>query len=281
MYYFMITLSALIFSVQFMFDDGYQKESGCGWKSSLKLSLYSSAVGLIALFVINGFKLRFSGFSVIVATVYAAVCILLNFSSVKALRYANLSVYSVFSMIGGMILPFIYGVWLGEEFKAIRILCCILISISVAMNAGKGKQSKKAFLYYMAVFVLNGLVGVISTFHQSYPEYCVDSADFLMITKIIMILMSAVLIVATKDRSFSVSLKAFGYSAGSAVLNSIANLLLLIALLKLPASVQYPVVTGGVIVFSTIIDVIRKTKLKKREIIAAIIAFASTVVMAM
>ena len=57
--------------------------------------------------------------------------------------------------------------------------------------------------------------------------------------------------------------------------------LLLIALLKLPASVQYPVVTGGVIVFSTIIDVIRKTKLKKREIIAAIIAFASTVVMAM
>ena len=264
-----------------MFDDGYQKESGCGWKSSLKLSLYSSAVGLIALFVINGFKLRFSGFSVIVATVYAAVCILLNYSSVKALRYANLSVSSVFSMIGGMILPFIYGVWLGEEFKAIRILCCILISISVAMNAGKGKQSKKAFLYYMAVFVLNGLVGVISTFHQSYPEYCVDSADFLMTTKIIMILMSAVLIVATKDRSFSVSLKAFGYSAGSAVLNSIANLLLLIALLKLPASVQYPVVTGGVIVFSTIIDVIRKTKLKKREIIAAIIAFASTVVMAM
>lgn len=79
-----------------MFDDGYQKESGCGWKSSLKLSLYSSAVGLIALFVINGFKLRFSGFSVIVATVYAAVCILLNYSSVKALRYANLSVYSVF-----------------------------------------------------------------------------------------------------------------------------------------------------------------------------------------
>ena len=85
----------------------------------------------------------------------------------------------------------------------------------------------------------------------------------------------------TKEKNFAVSIKAFGYSAGSAVLNSVANLLLLIALLNLTASVQYPIVTGGVIVFSLIIDIVRKAKLKKREIIASLIAFAASAVMAL
>lgn len=276
----MISLSALIFAIQFLFNDEYQRESGSGWNSSLKLSLYSSLVGFVALLAINGFKLRVSLFSVVVALVYSAVCIMLNYSTVKALKYANLSVYSVFSMIGGMILPFIYGLFCGEEFKAVRVLCCILISASIAINSGSGENSKKGFKYYILVFILNGMVGVISKFHQSYPELCVESADFLMITKIITALLSVILILTTKEKQFSVSIKAFGYSAGSAVLNSIANLLLLIALLRLPASVQYPIVTGGVIVFSTVIDMIRKVKLRKREIIAAGIAFAATVVMA-
>lgn len=280
MYYLIITLSALIFSLQFMLNDAYQIESGNGWNSSLKFSLYSSIIGFMALFAINKFELSCSAFSLAVAFLYALVCIAFNYFTVKALKHANLSVYSVFSMIGGMILPFIYGIMFGEEFKAIRIVCCILISASIAMNVGKSKNSKKAFKYYMAVFILNGMIGVISKFHQSYPQYCVDSADFLMLSKIITLLFSIVLISVSREHDFSLSKKAVGYSVGSAVLNSMANLMLLISLLKLPASVQYPIVTGGVIVFSTIIDIIKKSKLKPKEIIAAVIAFTASVIMA-
>ena len=279
-YYLMIALSALIFALQFMLNDGYQRESGSGWNSSLKFSLYSSIFGFAALFVINKFECGFSLFSLTVAVIYSMVCIALNYFTVKALKIANLSVYSVFSMIGGMILPFIYGIMCGEEFKAIRVVCCILISAAVAMNAGRSKESKKAFIYYMAVFIFNGMVGVISKFHQSYPEYCVGSADFLMLSKIITAVFSVLLIFLSKERNFTVSKKAFAYSAGSACLNSIANLLLLIALLKLPASVQYPMVTGGVIVFSTLIEIVRKSKLTKKEITAALIAFAVSAMMA-
>ncbi len=46
------------------------------------------------------------------------------------------------------------------------------------------------------------------------------------------------------------------------------------------ASVQYPMVTGGTIVFSTLIDLIRKEKVSKREITATIIAFVSSCLMA-
>ena len=52
------------------------------------------------------------------------------------------------------------------------------------------------------------------------------------------------------------------------------------ALLHIPASVQYPIVTGGTIVISTLIGLIRREKITKREILAAVVAFFATVVMA-
>lgn len=113
MYCFLITLSALLFSFQFAMNSGFQKEEGAGWSSSLRFSFYSSLAGALLLFCINGFRLRVSPFSLCVAAVYAAVCVALNFSSVKAFENADLSVYSVFSMIGGMVLPFLYGVCRG------------------------------------------------------------------------------------------------------------------------------------------------------------------------
>lgn len=45
-------------------------------------------------------------------------------------------------------------------------------------------------------------------------------------------------------------------------------------------SVQYPLVTGGVMVFSTIISALRKEKLTKIDYIAAAISFVASVLMA-
>jgi len=77
-----------------------------------------------------------------------------------------------------------------------------------------------------------------------------------------------------------ISRKSFALSAGYSAFNSIGNLLLLIALTKLPASVQYPIVTGGTIVFATVIDLLRKEKVSKREIFATFTAFGASVLMA-
>ena len=75
--------------------------------------------------------------------------------------------------------------------------------------------------------------------------------------------------------------KALIYSGLYSVLNSVGNLLLLIALLHLPASVQYPVITGGVIVVSTLIVIIRREIITKKELLAAGIAFVATTLMTM
>lgn len=275
----MIIAAVCLFSTQFLLNNEYRKESGNTWNAAVKFSLYSSITGFIALLVINKFHIEMSLFSAIVATVYSMVCICLDYSAIKAFTYANLSVYSVFAMIGGMILPFIYGIMCGEEFKLIRLVCCILIALCVLLTINKQEQPTKAIKYYIAVFVLNGLVGVISKFHQSYSQLCVDSGSFMILTKIFTFIFSFILILLHKGHDFSLSKKARVYSMLYSIVNSVGNLLLLISLLHISASVQYPVVTGGTIVVSTIFGLIRRDKITKRELYAAGSAFIATIFM--
>ena len=281
MNYLMITSAAFLFSLQFLFSSKYKEENGSGWRSSLIFSLYSSIAGLTILLIINKFQIEITAFSVIIACIYSAADLALIYSSIKALEYANLSVYSIFSMIGGMILPFAYGILCGEQFKAVRLICCILIAASVVMSIDRGGQAKKAAGYYISVFILNGMAGVLSKLHQSHATLCVDSTSFIILAKMVSILLSLIFILTLKERSFSISKKAFAYCSSHALCNSIGNLLILIALLHLPASVQYPIVTGGVIVFSTIADIVRKAKVTKKSIAAAALAFISASLMAL
>ena len=55
--------------------------------------------------------------------------------------------------------------------------------------------------------------------------------------------------------------------------NKIANLLLVIALAHVDASVQYPMVTGGVMIVSTAICFFGKKKPQKKELISVALAF--------
>ena len=81
-----------------------------------------------------------------------------------------------------------------------------------------------------------------------------------------------------KNKKFPVlPIKEVGNLGCYAACSGIGNLLCLIALKTLDASVQYPIITGGVMVFSTIISIIRKEKPSVRTLISTAIAFISTV----
>ena len=91
--------------------------------------------------------------------------------------------------------------------------------------------------------------------------------------------MCLVLLSLQKDKKLSLQKKSIGFAVGFSVVNTVGNLLLLIALLHLPASIQYPIVTGGTIAFAVIIDKLRKIQVSKRELFAAGVALAATVFM--
>ena len=244
-------------------------------------SLYKSAVIVVIMLIISGFRVDITLFSFVMAVIYAVSGIAMTVFSMKAFAVANLSVYSVFSMLGGMLLPFVLGVgFYNEELSLFKIICCLLIVVSVLLNIKKGAQDKKAIIYYMAVFVLNGLAGVISKIHQSSDLPHSDSSGFMMLTSLVTVVICAVMLLIKYKTIPVIKGKELLFASGYGVFNGVGNLFLLISLVHLPASVQYPLVTGGVMLFSTLISAIRKEKISKKEYIAAAISFAASVLMA-
>lgn len=282
LYYILIIIASLLFSLQFVFNSGYEKRSGSSWQSALNFSFYSAAAGWLVVFSINGFSMEISWFSCLVALVYSVAGILYSYASVKSFESANLSMYSMFAMLGGMALPFLFGiVRYGEAVSFWKILGCALIGLALVLQTKKGKGRPQAVKYYFLVFVLNGMFGVLSKLHQMNPVWSVDSSSFLMLSNIWSMIFCVLLKLRSGKGAFRISAPALACCAGYAVFSAVGNLFLLISLNHLPASVQYPIVTGGVIVISTLIACLRKEGVTFREAAAAMIAFLSTALMAL
>ena len=66
---------------------------------------------------------------------------------------------------------------------------------------------------------------------------------------------------------------------GYGILSRVGNLLLLIGLAYLPASAQYPFVTGGVMILSTVICFFTPDKPNKKDIAAVVLSFVGLIVL--
>lgn len=282
MYYFLIVIASVLFSLQFVFNSGYEKECKSSWQSALNFSLYTAIAGFLGMFAINGFKMNFSFFSLAVALVYSIASILYSYSSIKSFESINLSMYSMFAMLGGMLLPFLVGIgFYNEEITPIRIVGCVLIAVALIAQVQKSEKKNGATKFYFFVFILNGMFGVLSKFHQTNGELSIDSTSFLMLASLWTIVFCVLLKGKPQKHLYHVNRKALVYCVGYALFNSVGNLLLLIALQHLPASVQYPIVTGGVIVISTLIALARKEHVTIREGGGATVALLATILIAL
>ena len=68
-------------------------------------------------------------------------------------------------------------------------------------------------------------------------------------------------------------------AAASGIISKIANYFLVVALMHLHASIQYPMVTGGTMIVSTVIAALGKKKPSRREILAVVIAFIAIILL--
>lgn len=277
MMYVLLIVAALLFAVQFIFQQRYQNDNGTGIDATLLFQIHTALVMVLLMLILNRFQIQLTLFSVALGFIYAIDVILFIFSSMKAFSIANLSVYSIFAMLGGMIVPFVYGTaFCDEGISGAKILSCVLIAISLMLTFEKERQSKKAMLVYLAVFVFNGLMGVISKIHQSNTQMCTDSRSFMAITYSFIFVLSLGWYLLRNKRIKVLSGKELVYSGSYALCSGIAELCCLIALTVLPASVQYPIVTGGTILFSTIVSMITSKKISIKEMLSALIALIAT-----
>jgi drug/metabolite transporter (DMT)-like permease len=266
-------IAVLMFSMQFLFNQRFQREYGSGLKSLLTFFFGYNVAGLLVLLIINGFRVEFTPFTLLLAFMWSINSLVLSYCSFKAFEKVNLSVYSLFSQLGGMMLPFFAGVLLfDEKLTAGSVICFILVLISLLFTVKKGNGGSY-LIYYAGIFLLNGMSGVLSKWFAAAPYEKTSSAGYSILSAAVAALLSAVVLLFIKGNRIKLSVRGATNMLGYGVLNKIGNFLLLIALAHLPASVQYPMVTGGVMICSTVICFFTHQKPGKREIASLVLSF--------
>lgn len=302
MAYVLISIASVLFSFQFFFQNVYKRKFGSGISASILFLAYAAVAGAIILTVVNlilnGVALRFSWFSLGLAAIWAIAEITFIIVSAKSLDTANLAVFSTFTMLGGMSLPFIFGITVKNEGLGVfKILGFLIIVAAFVISAIEDKSSDenlsedekkilkrkkiKAIFYYVAVFILNGSFGVISSIHQleAFSTIASDGYSFMILEKICALLFCVILILIFKFKVEKPEVKIIASTACYSACNGIGNLLVIIALLTLPSSVQYPIVTGGTIILSAVISSVMEKRVSIKSVIAAALSLLATLLL--
>ena len=282
MYYGIILLSVVMFGGCFVLNDEYRKMRGGSVKVSMQFSFVSSLAGLLVLLCVNGWKLEFTPFTLVMAIMAALNGFGFTFCSFKALGKINLSLYSLFSMLGGMVLPFLQGILFYEESITVaKIVCFVLICAALFLTVEKGEK-KQGTIYYMGIFVLNGMSGVLSKLFTEAPFEKTSAAGYSILSAVCSVVIAGTLLLtifrSQKETSKNTPAST-AVSAANGIINRVANYLLVLALAHVDASVQYPMVTGGVMIVSTLVCFFGKNKPSRREVLSVIIAFIGMVVL--
>ena len=281
--YLLIIAATLLLALEFAISKRYQASVGTSATAGLFFNAANGFFTVIVFFAINGFKLSVTPYSLIMASLmalFAASYVLIGF---KVLKAGGVSLYTMFLMTGGMLLPYLWGtVRLAEEFSALRLIGLLLIIGAVVLtNLSHGVRSKYLIALCVAVFVLNGLVSIVSKEHQiegSYPT--VSSPEFVLLSGAAKLVLStaALLFVKRNDAPSGRTLvRTLPLVILAAAIGGVSYLLQLIGARDIPATMLYPCVTGGSVIFSALAGMIFFGEMPtKRGWLAIAICFIGT-----
>lgn len=278
MAYFLILLSVVGIAVQFCVTKVYQRRTlspGERALSALEKSVFfSMGSGLVAgvfFLFIAGFRVEFSCFSLLMAICLNAISITNLLLGMLVMSRGEVSVYTLFMMLGGMVLPFLFGaLFWQEQISAARVAGLLLLIGSLLLpvfgGAKKGgkKSSKGFFILCALVFCLNGATSILSKLHQVTPG-AVPTNSFLVLNNAIGFIMAALLFLGLRiikkirgqaapavPHERKALLINCGLVALYAVISGGAYMFQLLGAVTLDASLLYPMVTGGTIVLGTV-----------------------------
>lgn len=286
-YFLMLILSDIIFSGYFALNKLYQRSEGTSMAAGFLFNTVSGLVTLIVFLAISGFCLEFTVLSCVFAFLQTIMMVIYTLLGFKLLKEGSITQYTLFLMIGGMTVPYVWGLlFLNEEFSWLRTFALLVILLGVAIaNFEKGKTNVKMLLMYIAVFVSNGFVSVISKIHQleSLKTVTVGAVSFIMLCSVFQTVICGIGFMLTRknygvtDEKRLSPGKILVVISGAALMYGFSYLLQLEGAAKLPATVMYPVVTGGIIVFSTLLGAVAfREKLSAKLIISVCLCFVGT-----
>lgn len=291
LYYVLALVAALMISSITLLQKQYQKNFGETLAAGFKFNAAMGAVAAVIFFFVCGMRVSFSFFSLLMAVTTALAVMLYTVLGFKLMQKGQVAVYSIFLMSGGMTVPYIFGLaFLGEakNFKPLSLVGLILILIGCVLSSGSVKAEKKYIPLCIGVFFLNGITSVASKVHQvagktenaELSPLCgllsdigtVTSEEFVLfcgLAKLMIGLLALLVIVLLSKRGKDATsakqeltpkltkgkaaLLFLVLSFVASVIDSIAYFILLVVAENVPATLQYPLITGGSIIFTALL----------------------------
>ena len=295
--YLMLILAVFCIAGQFLTTKLYQNCVKQALITSLFFVLLSSVVTLIMFWVYNGFTFgKITAYSLVLAVVVSAMMVVYNVISIKILSLGEVSIYSMFMMLGGMIVPFVEGIFADSNTNKLKITNTIglmLLTFFLVYQVWGVKTAeatkKKFYALCIAMFFINGTVGVLCSLQSNPKAEAMTATDFTILKSIIMAFMSLVLIGLLflkkdslksnrSDIKTALKVKPMVVGAVCAAVSALGGFLQLVANEKVPNTVQYPIVTGGTIVFTAVAAYFFfKEKQDKKSIVCLVGTFFSTI----
>lgn len=288
----LLLVSGFLFSSEFIFTKLYEKECGSSYKATVNFTLVSGILMLLMLLICNGFTVQFSTFSVLMATLFAVVNVVANVIAIKAVSLGSVAIFTLFMMLGGTIVPFVFGaVFLDEIVKVVYIIAVILLMVALALpildKNEKKEKNGKTFWFFIGLcsilFFLNGANTIIGKVHQINLN-AVSTIDFLTIKYMARVLCGLAMVFTCPDENkykgifTKNSIKSgFGY----AFVHVTATILQLYCALTVDACLMYPLVTGACLIFTPILALLLfKEKINNFVFLEIILSVIATILFA-
>lgn len=312
MYYAMLIGASFLFGSQFMVTKAFEKNYGKTVRASLSFSLLYSLFAGVIFFIIklvsSGTVFNLNSFSLCMAFGLSLVNILSSAIGIKTLALGDIAVYSLFLMLGGMIVPFFAGiVFLKESVSVCNLIGVAIMIIALCLPVFFGKKNKNAgeaqadgvtkkktsvFFYVLCVFlfILNGLSSTLSKFN-SVREGAALGAEFTFYTYGIQFVISLAAFALTtalgksdktqneeKQPGILFRPVAIGCGAAFGAVNGTAFLMSSVAAEHVVAVAQYPLITGATILFSSLLAFLfYREKPTALQLVQIVISLAATI----
>lgn len=283
LYYGLLILATVILALELTMSKLYERSEGTSLCAGLTYNVILGLACAVFAFALGGFQIHISWFSMLMAFGVSVLSMTCSMISFQVLKSGGMGVYSMFLVSGGMLMPYLFAVlFLDETLNVFRVIGMIVILAAVILNnRSAGKLNRSLILLCVMVFILNGCVSIISKCHQIDTTHDpIGSSEFVMWVGLFKAAMSGCILLTVhrkQPQSMPRLKKALPIVLVASLFSCLTYLLQLISASHLPATVQYPIVTGGCIIFSTLSGkIIFKDKVSTAQWISVALCFAGT-----
>jgi len=246
-------------------------------------------------FIFNGCKIEINLFSFGIVAILAVIYFTANIFSIIILSRGSIAIYSLFNLLGALMLPFIAGVFFwNEQLTLLKIIGMVFLIISLFIPAfeknNSAKNTKIFYILCIGIFILTGFANILIKYHQTSPQAHIEAQSFQILCDTIICVVNTILYfimrringkfpLATLQKPGEKSFHLINVSILIiyALIGSGSYIIQLWVAETLDATLLFPLITGGSIIFTVIFGwIFFKEKPGKFMVIGTVIACIAT-----